>query len=68
MVLYCYEFVTLMLLFHFLLYTCHIGYLASESPLVWERASDSVCHVSFGCGSFCAVRPSLVILWAGFGI
>ena len=61
---WCYYFI-------FLLYTCQICYLvskASESPLVLERAADSVCHVSFDCGSFCAVRLSLVILWAGFGI
>ena len=28
-VLYCYEFVTLVLLFHFLLYTCQIFYLVA---------------------------------------
>ena len=61
---WCYYFI-------FLLHTCQICYLvsyASEAPLVWERAADSVCRVSFGCGSFFAVRLSLVILWAGFGI
>ena len=71
-VLYCYEFVTLVLLFHFSI--IHVSYFLFGFigfhllPLVWESAADSVCHVSFGCVSFCAVRLSLVILWAGFGI
>ena len=71
MVLYCYEFVTLVLLFHFfIIYVSNFlfGFIGFQSPLVWERAADSVCHVSFGCGSFCAVRLSLVIMWAVFGI
>ena len=66
MVLYCYEFVTLALLFHFFYYI-RVNFFIWFHRL-WERAADSVCHVSFGCGSFCAVRLSLVILWAGFGI
>ena len=44
---WCYYFI-------FLLHTCQICYLvslASESPLVWERAADSVCHVSFLCST-----------------
>ena len=71
MVLYCYEFVTLVLLFHFsIIYVSNLlfGFIGFRVPLVLERAADSVCHVSFGCGSFCAVHLSLVILWAGFGI
>ena len=70
-VLNCYEFVTLVLLFHFsITYVSNLffGFIGFRVATSLGRAADSVCHVSFGCGSFCAVRLSLVILWAGFGI
>ena len=65
-----YEFVTLVLLFHFsIIYVSNLlfGFIGFRVATCLGNA-DSVCHVSFGCGSFCAVRLSLVILWARFGI
>ena len=41
----------------------------SESPPVWERAADTVCHIVFVCRRHFVLRLLfLVILLAGFGI
>ena len=41
----------------------------SESPPVWERAADTVCHILFVCWRhFVLWLLFLVILFAGFGI